>query len=503
MMSVFRELRKRSGGTAIASALTALLLSLASEAVSQPAASMEERRLAFAEAEIAYREAERKLTRARELHEGGLLSQAALETEEMGLRLANVQVTRTWLRLALADPEIVLRSARKYRSEDGQVRVELDLAARWSSGPDMSALPGDVSSSLVLPAVEGIANVVVSLKTIRGYREGVLLEPTIVSVPYEQRIARMRFDEPVTVDFGLLVADVQELLVELRYHDSVHERQVLLGQGAGSGSGLIVRSEQITLDAELGAAADYELGLERFDDASAIYGLTVDGLPPEVAWQVSDPESGAAFSQVFFPEQVTRRNLQLRLTMPSRPTEAVQPGRPIRFAVRLEPDGLQDNELGQSAASTVDLAVIPRGVAELQVDAANLYHEVPRGESVQFDARIVNSGSRILGQVELTVALPFGWKKDLTPRLLPSLAPGASETVSVILAPPADVLLGDYEGSVQAGSLSGDRLVESDPKTLRLHVVDTGNPWLTALLFLALGGALGAVILAGLKLSRR
>lgn len=467
----------------------------------QPAAGTEERRLDFAGSRIGHEEAERNLARAVELQTSGLISDSELEAEEARLRLAELEMRRAWLSLVLADPEVVLREARKYQDESGSVRVELDVVARWSFGVDASVT--DVgSASVELPAVEGVSNVVISLKTPRGYREGVLVEPTIVSVPYEHRVPLLRFDEPSTVDFGLLVTDVRELLVEFRYNNLVHNRQVLLGKRANADGPIVIRSDQITLDAELGGDAVFDLRLERFDDVSAVYGLRLEDLPAEVAFRFADPDTGAAFSQLFFPEAVTDRDLRLSLTMPERPTDSVRPGRALRFTVLVEPAG-EDRQEFRTAAGELQLAVVPRGVAELQIEAANLYHELEAGDELRFDVRVVNSGSRALEQVELALDLPFGWETELTPALFPSLEPGREGMSVVALRAPTDVILGDYEGTIRAGSLAGDRLLESETRTLRLHVVAVADPWLVTALLLTAVAVLGGVIFASIRLSRR
>jgi len=479
-----------------------LLAGKAVVARAQPAASTEERRLEFAEASIGHEEAERTVQRAIELQASGLISDSELEAEEARLRLAELQMRRAWLTLVLADPEVVLREARKYQDQSGGVRVELDVVARWSFGAETSVQDGG-TSSVELPAVEGVSNVVVSLKTPREYREGVLVEPTIVSVPYEHRVPLLRFDEPATIDFGLLVADVQELLVEFRYNNSVYGRQVLLGKRANEQGPVIIRSDQITLDAELGGEAVFDLRLERFEGDSATYGLGLEDLPAEVAFQFADPDTGAAFSQLFFPEAVTDRDLRLTLTMPSRPTADVRPDRALRFTVLVEPELGDGREAGRTAAGELNLAVVPRGIAELQIEAENLYHEVAPGDELQFDVRVVNSGSRTLEQVELALGVPFGWETRLAPGLFPSLEPGAEGMSVVTLRTPPDVILGDYEGTIRAGSLAGDRLLRSEERTLRLHVVASDNPWLVATLLVAALLVLAAVIWASIRLSRR
>ena len=461
------------------------------------------RGLEFSAAEIRYEQAERRLRRVEGLHEAKLVSRAELETEQAELRLAALEMGHAYFALFLADPQVVLQSARKFQGPDGGVRVELEIVAR--SSPDLASSGADRiwANALQLPVVKGLSNVVVSLKTVLGYRDGLLLEPTIVSVPYEQRLLLLPFDEPVTIDFGLLLADVQELLVEIRYNGDIDRRQVLLGKRANSEEPVIVRSDQVTLDAEFGADAVYDLNLERFDDASAIYGLGVEGLPPEVAFRLTDPASGAVFSQVFFPEGVTDRELRLTLNMPSRPTASVQPDNGIRFSLVLERGSSADGALVSSVVGALELAVVPRGVARLELEAANLYHEVQRGHSLAFEVKVINTGSRTLEQVELSVDTPFGWKTEVQPSLFPSLEPGASEVTVVGLVPPVDVILGDYEGSVSARTLSGDRIVQSEQKTFRLHVLAARNLWLATGFAVAACTVLAMLIWAALRLSRR
>ncbi len=463
----------------------------------------QQRGLELESARIRYAEAQTHLERARELHREKLIPRAQLEEEETRLRLARVELRRSYLNLVQSDPQLVISKARKYRGQGGEARVALTVAALWATGPQLQAVDEVLEETLGTPGFEGFSNVIVSLKTVRGYREGVMLEPTIISIPYEKQLPFLPFNSPVVVDFGLLLPNVREVLVELRQGDRRDQRQVLLGKGAGEDQSVVLRSTQIALEAEFSGEASYPLTVERFASRSATYDLSFKDVPAEISIQLKDPTSGSALSRVFFPEGVTSRELSLILRLPSRPTLAVRPDTPLVFSVELtseEAAGADSPEAGPRRGA-LELQLVPRGVAALELEANNLYHELEPAGVVALEVRIRNSGSRTLEQVELTTAVPYGWRATAAPPLLASLRPGAVEITTLTISPPADVPVGDYEGTIIATTLAGERAVRSSSKTLRLHVKARVRLWLTVVLVLFLVVILAAIVYGGVRLT--
>jgi hypothetical protein len=72
-----------------------------------------------------------------------------------------------------------------------------------------------------------------------------------------------------------------------------------------------------------------------------------------------------------------------------------------------------------------------------------------------------------------------------------------------VLAPPASVDVGDYDVKLRTDALSADRQVNTEDKTVRVHVVPPAN-WLgTTALVLLLVAMVGGVVVFGLKLTKR
>jgi len=75
--------------------------------------------------------------------------------------------------------------------------------------------------------------------------------------------------------------------------------------------------------------------------------------------------------------------------------------------------------------------------------------------------------------------------------------------VRVTFTPPEDVAVGDYQMRLRAESASGDRRVESQESTVRIHVEAPTNLGVTAGLALLLILLLAAIVTFGVRLTRR
>jgi len=142
-------------------------------------------------------------------------------------------------------------------------------------------------------------------------------------------------------------------------------------------------------------------------------------------------------------------------------------------------------------------------VGQLEVRAANLYREITRGDSVVMDFVLRNTGSRSVENVRLTADVQADWRAVVTPDLVRTVPIDGEARVRVVLVPPHDVGVGDYDIKIRTDALSAEQRVDTEDKTVRIHVSPAAN-WLgtTALIVLLLG-LVGGIVVFGLKLTRR
>jgi len=160
-------------------------------------------------------------------------------------------------------------------------------------------------------------------------------------------------------------------------------------------------------------------------------------------------------------------------------------------------------ELDKMNIGYVRLELVPRGVGRIQLRATNFYQEIKPDEKVQMSLTVYNDGTRRLDNIKVRASVPVNWFSTVSPEIIPSLLPGREQTILLTIAPPVDVSIGDYEATIKTESSAGDRKVESEDKTVRIHVAAPANILGTALLILLLTGLLVGVVAFGIRLSRR
>ncbi len=142
-----------------------------------------------------------------------------------------------------------------------------------------------------------------------------------------------------------------------------------------------------------------------------------------------------------------------------------------RGAIRLRVESVQ----GAVAEAGLDVSVEalrPRLAAEPD----HLRTGMPRGVARTVEFTVLNIGGLASGP--LNVVLPtVDWMTVVTPSPLPSLEPGDSTQVSLLLTPPADLALGPYEGSLHVGN---DSVGITVPFTFRAISEAIGDLRLTA-----------------------
>jgi hypothetical protein len=464
------------------------------------------RLLGMTRAQTEFETARREYERQRALREQSLISETELEQSRNRMEGARVNYLQAALAIVFATPYVMVDRAVKFqRGERKYVRLTLRTENQSAEGAKLSDLIDSTLLNQLRP--DEVPNVFVSLK------DDSPGGGAIISQPYERRIPVLRFGEPVTIEFRLL-RDVDVVTVSATYANQTTERRVFLEKDA-SANIVSIQSAQISQEGDLGSEVRYELQLERFtSDASGVR-LEVGGLPRDIRYEFRDPATGARLTSLRFPEGVTSQRLILALTLPSRdggrfPLDtplpfwalALDADQARRFAA-LNRDSLTTAEVATLQAGMARLELISRGIGRLEVRAPNLYHRLTRGDSVVMDLTVRNGGSRAVANVRLSADAPPGWRAVVQPELVPEVPIDGEARMRVVLAPPDDVGVGDYDVRLLIDALSAERQVDTEDKTVRVRVEPPANWAGTLGLVALLVGVVGGVVVFGYRLTKR
>lgn len=480
----------------------------------------EYRLLGLIRAKAEYEQARDEYESLKAEHESGILSENEVERARVRMESARVDYLQQSLAVIFEQPHVLIERAVKYQEPDGAKFVRLTLRNTAGSSVESERL-ADLIDEDILGQLEPdrLRSVYVSLKDEPG------LGGAIISSPYEKRIGELRFGEPVTVSFRLL-QDRDTVTVSVTYASRLDEKVVYLEKDA-TANVVSVQSTQFSQEADLGSRAAYDLALEQFTDEANTFRLAAVGLPPDIRSEFRDPASGARLTQVRFPVGVSQRDLSLSLALPQRaggslPVTALD--RPLAFwalvlnerdaerldawmAERENPNGVDratvSSFLDELDAGRVRLELIPRGVGRVEMRAPNLYHEIGPDEEVAMEVTLANSGSRALETLRLVAETQLGWQGRIEPDLITSLPVDGERRVRVTFTPPEDVAVGDYQMRLRAESAAGDRRVESQESTVRIHVDAPANLLLTGGLALLLVALVAGIVVFGVRMTRR
>jgi hypothetical protein len=448
-----------------------------------------------------YRVQKEEFKRQNLLHEKGLISTREYAQSEAAFKSAQITYQQAVLSLAFERPHITIDKGIKYQGKDGRKRVKLTL--RNTTGGLVEG------RKLELEDLEGIrtdriSNVYVSL----------LNEQTsIISRPYEAKVESMPYNIPVTIDFYLL-QDLDNVTVRCVFGDKTEEKRIFL-QKDESANRVLLAAGQFSQEADLGSRANYDLTLELFSSSDNVYKLDVFNLPMQVACDFLEAQTNARLSQVKFTQDVNTRKINLVLYLPDRyDSTSFVIDTPLRFFAAAIPreaaEKVVDKERTYTPAefdrmniSYVRLELVPRGVGKIEVRAVNFYQELKPGEQVQMTLTVVNDGTRRLDNIKVRAEAPLSWTSVVAPDLITSLLPGKEENIAVTVTPPSDVSVGDFETTLKTEAFASNRKVDSEDKKIRIHVSSSANILGTTALVLLLVGLLVAVVVFGVRLSKR
>jgi len=246
-----------------------------------------------------------------------------------------------------------------------------------------------------------------------------------------------------------------------------------------------------------------------------VFRLHVKGLPKDVSYEFIDPDSNARLSQIKFQEGTTSMKLQLKVYLPRELPVGMVIDKPIHFyALCLdEQESKYFNRdmdiknykkiLNDLKGGSVELEIIPIGIGKLDLNLLNMYREIRVDEFVKMKIFAKNSGTRSLNNINIIIDVPLEWKSEIEPGFIRQLDKNGEKEVNLKIIPPINVSVGDYEVKIKADAISGGKKVDSDEKNLRIHVASKPNIIGTILLIVFLAVLITAIVVFGLKLTKR
>jgi hypothetical protein len=424
--------------------------------------------------------------------------------EEANLQLeeAEILLEETALDLLKNATRIVVREARKYKSEDGKSMVDITLE---NASDVRDALVVDPSLTVQdLQALLRVENIFVSL------RNG-----PIVGEPYESRIAALDVGELRTLTYRLL-RDEEAVSIVLSYLDIEDKRIPVILRKGGLQNLPSINSAQFSQTGELQQTVRFDLTVERLSDEERSFGLAVLGLPRRIDHSFVD--NGAKVNQVKFDENKSKDTLSLQLQIPEKLDRKFIGRTRTFFALVTEPreyakinalraefndNAVPEERVEALLANYVKLELIPKGIGKLEVLVSNTYREIQVGEELRIRVEFLNRGSVTVQNIKAALDLPYQWQEEVDPLLIKRLEPDERAPVDIIARPPVDIAVGNYELGVEARGQVGNENVESLEKNLTIHVGASsniaGNVILIGILVLLVVG----IGIASIRISRR
>lgn len=470
----------------------------------------------------AYNRYENEYVSAQGLFERSIISKkelaeawATYTQAQQQLRQAEIALEKTKLSFLANATHVTVLEAKKYYDREGRRMLDLVLkntsnlaqaeAALLYADPNLRALsawqsPGQIRALL------NIENITVSIVDANAS----------IGKPYEDIIPALPCGQEKKIAFELLT-DVKQAGVRLRYLSQATTENIYLEKESLQEIPTIVAT-QFSQEGELGVDIHYLLEFEMLVTSERNFALTVTNLPPQINYAFVDQTSNARVTSVRFDEKVSKHSLALRISIPQKLDLAMidktinlqawavttPQGETLRaLQARFPSQAIPPEELQVLKAARVDLALIPKGSARLEILIDNLYTEILPGQSLTVEAELRNNGTLELFDLMPVVAPPLEWKMEITPKAIPRLLPNEKHTFRIYLEPGPQVGVGEYEVQVEAQGQSGSRLAEAIEKRLKVRINARANIVTTMLLGGGLVALVASVMAFGVKLSRR
>jgi len=440
------------------------------------------------------------------LYERSLVSKRSLLDAKADFTNAEVNYQQSLLVLLFENQFVAVKEAVKSQGGDGKKYVTLKLANTTGTPAEFKQLLSKTSDDIIQNLdMNTIHNVYISLLN---------EEQSIIARPYEKKVDRLIAGEPVSVRFELL-QDADAVTVNLIYgNGSTRSPRVFL-QKDDEANRVLMQAETFAQEVELGNSATYRVNMELFSSSENTYRLQALNLPESISSYFTDTGSEARMSHIKFSENENSRSTNFQLFLPDRATGKIPLDTTLQFYVAAVPiekqrilSGMREkkwteDELRQQKIGYAKLELIPRGVAEMIVEAPQLYLRTLPGKSRNFDLTIKNEGTRALRNVEIEGDVPLGWKTEITPNAISEVGVRGEEAVGISINPPPEVSVGKYEIRLTTTGVSNNQPLAAITKTITVEIEAETSIWSTVLLILVTLLVGAAIFWYGIKLSNK
>ena len=430
----------------------------------------------------------------------------AMENAELTYQRALINLETTKLDFLKDATHLTIMVAKKYRTEDNRRRV--DITMRNNSNVDLARTTmmteqGRVDEEALRNLLK-VENIIISL-----------LDKAVIGEPYEIIIPSLANGERKTVSFQLL-KDVDELDVRIKYLDTTVTERVFLKKESVHELPTIA-SPQFAQEGNLGSKVTYDLRLEMLVENERSFGLLVVNLPKQIQVTFVDTKTKARVTRIKFTEQKSKQDLRLEISIPEK-LDRKYVNKQINFSIvvvkhkdmkrvnqaksRHANGDMPEAEIEKLPGSRADLQLVPRGVGQLEVLVENLFRQIRVGEKVEFRIKVLNSGTLTLSGCDLEVELPLNWNAEVKPRRVAEILAGDKKAVTIDIAPPEDVSVGNYDIRIKAKGEAGTEKIESTDKSFQVRVSAKSNVVGSAVLVAVLILLVLGIAIVSIRISR-
>lgn len=462
--------------------------------------------------ETSLSKAEASYKESQSLFEKGLCSKVELAQAEEAYNRARVtreqagiNLERTRLAFLNDALYVSLEKAVMYRDADGRRHALLTLR-NDSDERKLVDESGQGSNRTALLTIENL--------TVRILNEG-----SLIGRPFEYKIKQLMYHQTRSVDFALQ-RETEAVTVEMAYADTLVQLPVFLEKEAKEDN-VLVEALQFSLEGELGNRVTYDLNLERFVDDDKTFTLELLNLPGEYSYEfreVGGEGGNQRVSRIRFKKGLTTKQMQLVISMPREISKDVLNSKFGFFVLALDRAGQQrlatakaasqgqaltSETLDSAALSFEALELVPRGRAEITIEASQFFTKSKLGQPVKWSFTLHNTGTVKLDRIRITSGLPLDWTASLAPEKDITLDVEARQRIDAEILPAADAVASIYELKVEAKTLYEGREVEAVAKIVRIELEGKSNILVGTILMLVLVGMIVGVAVMTIRISRR